>query len=264
MLLKPHSLALIALIATGLAPAAVHAQTAEGRFSGRILGGVDIPADGEVHGGATAQVPDLGPLNPSLAGVAAELRIGERTYDEIYGTTLNVGVEIAFGASDKDEVFGSFRYQQGDEGRVQVGGAFVPALATELPVFGTFSDLNVYAIELGYRRYFGEGPLKPFIAARGGAAFTDAIDATFEIPDAGITIADAPFYGGSTSFTVGGDFGLSYRIGSNVSLIAEAGLRYTTGLEGDDTAIGGLGLAAINEVGGRLDIPVRAGLSVQF
>lgn len=264
MMTKHLPIASIALAIAILVPSTASAQTAPGRISGSIVGGADIPVDGDVHGGTTAQVPDLGPLNPALSGVSAELRIGARSFEDIYGTTWNIGVEAAYGLSEKDELFGSFRYQHGNEGRVQVGGAFVPALATELPVFGTFSDLNVYALELGYRRYFGGGPLKPYVAGRGGVAFTDSIQATFEIPDAAITIADAPFYGRSTSYSVGGDIGVSYRIGETVSLIAEAGLRYTSRLEGDDSAIGGLGLASINEVGGRLDVPLRAGLRVQF
>lgn len=252
------------IVAAWCLAAPAWAQTTPGRLSGTLIGGADIPVDGEVHGGAIAPVPNLGPLNPALVGVSAELRIGARSFDEIYGTTYSIGAELAYGLTENDELFGQFRYQHGDKGRVQVGGAFVPALSTELPVLGTFSDLNVYALEIGYRRYFGSGTLKPYIAGRAGAAFTDSIKATFEIPAAAITINNAPFYKSSTSYSVGGDLGVSYKLGTSVSLIAEAGLRYTSGLRGDDSAIGGLGLSSINEAGGRLDVPVRAGLKVQF
>ncbi len=240
------------------------AQTEPGVWRGSIFAGADLPVDGDVHGGATSTVPDLGGLNPALAGVSAELRIGARSYDDIYGETTSFGGELAYGVSNNAEVFGQFRYQQADEGRVQVGGAFVPALNTELPVFGTFGELNVYSIEAGYRQYFGSGNLKPYVAGRVGVARTDAIEATFEIPDAAITIANAPFYEQTTSGTVGLDLGVSYALSDRIDLKAETGLRYVSSLEGDDTALATLGLQSINEEGSRLEAPVRIGVSLRF
>lgn len=260
-LILPLSLAVLCTAATA-APAL--AQTDPGRWSGSVFAGADFPLDGDVHGGATSNVPDLGGLNPALAGVSAELRIGARSFDDIYGETTSLGGELAYGVGPNAELFGSFRYQQADEGRVQVGGAFVPALNTELPVFGTFGELQSYALEAGYRRYFGEGGFKPYVAGRLGVVRTDAINATFEIPDAAITIADAPFYDDTTSASIGVDVGVSFDLAEQVSLRAETGLRYVTSLDGDDTALSTLGLSSINEEGSRLETPVRVALSVRF
>jgi len=94
------------------------------------------------------------------------------------------------------------------------------------------------------------------VAGRLGAVFTDKISATFEIPDGGITIADAPFYDSSTSFTAGLDVGVSYAVSDMVTLQAETGIRHITKLEDDDSAIGGLGLASINNVGERTYMPL--------
>ena len=247
---------LITSAATLAFAGAAHAQTAPGKWTVSIEAGADFQVGGDVHGGATALVPDLGPLNPALAGVDAELRIQPRSFDEIYGEGMNIGAEFAYGMMNNGEAFGAIRYMKADEGKVQVGGAFVPALDTTLPVFGTFSDYESWAIEAGYRQYFGDGPLKPYLAGRVGAVFTDKITATFEIPDGGITIADAPFYDSSTSFTVGIDVGLSYAVSDMVTLQAETGIRHITKLEDDDSAIGGLGLASINNVGERTYMPL--------
>lgn len=256
-----RTILLSTLVATSVAGAA-QAQTAPGRWTVSVEAGAEFPIGGDVHGGANAAVPDLGPLNPALAGVDAELRIRSRSFDDIYGEGMNLGAEFAYGLNDNAEVFGSVRYMQADEGRVQVGGAFVPALDTTLPVYGTFGEYKAYVLEAGYRRYFGSGAVKPYVAGRLGAVFTDEIDATFEIPDAAITIADAPFYDSSTSFTAGVDIGLAYAFSDRVSVQAETGLRYVSGLKDDDSAVGGLGLASINGVGDRTYAPVT--LRVKF
>ena len=228
-----------------------------GRFSFSLLGEYDRPFSGDVHGGATAPVPDLGPLNPALTGVSAELRIGARGWDRIYGAARGFGLELAYGLGDSSEVFGVLRRSDADPGRERVGGAFVPALNTELDVFGTFSRYRATSLDVGYRHFFMEpGGVRPFLAGRLGAVRTDAIVATFEIPAGGIRIADAPFYAQDTSLSAGVDAGVLVPVGERFSVQAQAGIRYVDGLSGDDSAIGGLGLGAINDDGDRTSYPV--------
>lgn len=247
------------------APAAFAAGPEAGTFSWSVFGGVDQPLSGDVHDGATAVVPDLGPLNPDLAGVSAELRIRSRGHDDIYGSAKSFGLEFAYGIDDRSEVFGQIRRTQANEGTVQVGGAFVPALSTTLPVRGTFGDYKALTVEAGYRRYFGElGPARPFVAGRLGATRTDDIRATFRIPDANITIANVPFTKAKWSASAGVDLGLLFPVGEKVSITAQTGVRYVADLEGDDSAIGGLGLGSINDTGKRVSYPVSIGLRVDF
>lgn len=255
---------LLSTVVAMVTASAAQAQTAPGRWTVSLEVGADFQVDGDVHGGATSAIPNLGPLNPALEGVNAELRIEPRSFDDIYGEGMNIGAEFAYGMSDNAEFFGSLRYMQADEGRVQVGGAFVPALNTTLPVFGTFDEYAAYGLEIGYRQYFGTGMLKPYVAGRLGAVYTDKINATFEIPDGGITIADAPFYESSTSLSLGLDVGLSYALNDRVSLQAETGIRHITSLSDDDSAIGGLGLAAINGVGERTYVPLTVRAKFAF
>lgn len=243
---------LVSIVGAG----ATQAQTAPGRWTVSPEIGVEFPAGGDVHGGVDAPVADLGALNPDLAGVSATLEVESRSFDDIYGDALSLGAEAAYGLNDSAEIFGGVRYVKADEGRVQVGGAAVPALNTTLPVFGTFSDYEAWAFEAGYRQYFGSGAFRPYLAGRAGVVLTDAINATFEVPDAAIVIPDAAFYEDSTSFTAGLDLGVSYALNDRVSLQAETGIRYVSGLEGDDSAIGGLGLGSINEEGERTYVPV--------
>jgi hypothetical protein len=229
----------------------------QGKFSMSVFGGVDFPVSGDVHAGAVAPVPDLGPLNPALAGVSAELRIRSRTHDQIYGNALFYGLEVGYGLNDRSEIFLQAKETSADDGRVRVGAAYVPALDTELDVFGRFSSYDAYTWEVGYRYFFGDGDrVRPFVAARVGATETDDIRATFEIPDAAITIQDAPFYKKDWALSGGLEAGAQIAFTERFSMRLAAGVNYIDDLSDDDSAIAGLGLASINDTGSRVSIPL--------
>lgn len=251
------------LAAIGLATAA-QAAPEKGQWSVRIMGGVDFPIGGKLHGGVNAPVADLGALNPDLEGVPATLAIEERGNRRIYNNGFGGSLELGYAVQDGGEVFGSLRYQRAGEGSLQVGNALVPALDAELPVNGTFQRLQVWTGELGYRQYLATGAIQPYVAGRAGISFTSGINANFAVPDAAIALNDVPFYKSSVSATLGGDLGVAIPLASKVDLNLETGIRWTSGLRGDDAALAGLGLASINNVGSRWDIPVRAGLSFRF
>lgn len=229
----------------------------QGKFSMSVFGGADRPISGDVHTGAVAPVPDLGPLNPDLAGVSAELRIRSRSHEQIYGTARSWGLEVGYGLSDRSEVFLQAKETSADDGRVRVGAAYVPALETELDVFGRFSRYDAYTWEVGYRHYFGDGSrVRPFVAARLGATETDDIRATFEIPDAAITIPNAPFYEKAWALSGGLEAGVHVAFTERFSMRFAAGVNYIDDLSDDDSAIAGLGLAAINDTGRRVSVPL--------
>lgn len=255
------------VLAVGLAASVTaHASGVEaGKWSFSAFGGVDMPTSGNVHSGAIAPVPDLGPLNPALAGVSAELRIQSRSHDRIYGLADTYGLEMGYGLSDRAELFGQVRYSHASPGRVQVGGAYVPALDTELPVYGRFSAYKSYGAEFGYRRFFMQpGAARPFLAARIGATRTDAINASFAIPDAAISIPDARFTKKTWSASGGLDVGVIIPVGETFSFTAQAGVRYVDKLSGDDADIGGLGLGSINNDAKRISVPMSVAARWDF
>lgn len=249
-----------ALILAGLAPFAASAQEGP-TFT--LFAGRDVSVSGDVHKGAVSPIADLGPLNPALAGVSAELQIESRSFDAIYGKANSFGIEMGYPMAN-GEVFGQLRSTRSGAGNVQVGGAYVPALATTLPVYGRFGAYNSYALEGGYRYYFSEGKVRPYIAGRVGATHTDGIKATFTIPDAAIAINDVPFYDGGWAMSVGADLGVAWTLTDKVSLGVEVGARHHGKLDGNDSAIGGLGLATINDAGSRTSYPVNLRLQMRF
>ncbi|HTL14458.1 MAG TPA: hypothetical protein VL251_05115 [Thermomonas sp.] len=243
-----------------LAPAAAFAQEGPS-FS--FFAGRDLSVSGDVHEGAVSPIADLGPLNPDLAGISAELRIESRSYDEIYGKANSFGVEMSWPMAS-GEVFGQLRSTSSSDGEVQVGGAYVPALDATLPVYGRFDGYDSLALEGGYRHYFGTGKVRPYIAGRLGATRVDDIKATFSIPDAAITLTDVPFYDGGWMFSGGADLGLLFAVSEKASLGVEVGMRYHGDISDDDSALSGLGLARINDTGSRTSYPVNLRLQVRF
>lgn len=257
---KTTMLAGISAVAAALAIAVpAQAKTAAGSVSLSIHGGGDMAVGGTMHDGANAPIADLGALNPALTGVPATLQIERRSQDDVYDTAWTLGGEMAYGLSDSSEVLLSARYVQAKGNRINVGGAAAgaPVNAT-LPVFGDFGDYKSFSLELGYRQYFGSGDgITPFVTLRGGATRISAISADFTVPDAGITLSGVPFSNGSWAFSGGADLGLSIPLGERVSLVPEVGIQYTGGAKGNDTALGGLGLGAINNKGERWSVPMR-------
>lgn len=258
--MNPKRLLMAAISVALLSPAAVLAQDGP-RFS--VFAARDASVSGDVHTGAVSQIANLGPLNPALAGVSAELRIESRDYDAIYGKATTLGIAMAWPMAS-GEAFGQLSRTRADEGQVQVGGAFVPALNTTLPVFGRFGDYQAMGVEAGYRHYFGTGRVRPYLAGRLGATRVDEVPATFTIPAAAITLSNVPFYEGGWTMAGGADLGMAWDISDNASLALEIGARYHGDLADDDSAIGGLGLASINDTGARTAFPVGLRFQLKF
>lgn len=254
------------LVAAATATLASGAANAEaGKWTGRILGGVGFAVGGNVHNGATASIPNLGPLIPGLAGLPGTLAVGSRSQQSVYGESWGAGIEIGHFLSDRSEVFGSVRYDSTGAGFYPVGTLAVPARNASHMVFGSFGAQENWSTELGYRHYLKTaGTFRPYLAGRAGIAFSNRVNATFTAPTANVTLSDVPFSRPSTLFTGGLDAGAAFALGRGISLIAETGVRYTSGPRGAEQALGTLGLGDINNAGDRLEIPVRIGLGFAF
>ncbi|WP_439534227.1 hypothetical protein [Polymorphobacter sp.] len=253
-----------AIAAVALSASAAQAAPEKGQWSARIMGGVDFPVAGNLHSGANAPVANLGTLNPALTGTAGTLAIEEAPNSRFYNGGIGANVELGYAVRDGGEIFGAFRYQNIGRGAGPVGEVQVPSQGANLPINASFSRLRAFTGEVGYRQYLSRGEIQPYVAGRAGVTFTNRINADFAVPGAGIALNDVPFYKNSVSGTVGGDIGVAIPIASRVDLNIESGIRWTSGLRGDDTALAGLGLAGINNAGARWDVPVRAGLNFRF
>jgi hypothetical protein len=260
---------LAAASAAALLPAAAFAAgPQQGRLTGSIGVGVEAFGGGDLHGGARGRAASLQALNPALPAVPADLNIEAREYGDVYDAPLAITGELAYGLSDQIELVGAVSYSAADEGRVRVGSAFVPALNATLPVFGRFGELNTLSVEAGARFYpGGDGAIRPFVGGRAGFVRQDEVRATLTIPDApagGITLSNVPFFHDTTMLTASVEGGVAGEFGEAVSGGLSVAARYIGEADGDDSAIGGLGLASINDGTERWTFPVQARLSLRF
>jgi hypothetical protein len=189
------------VLATMLTVPSAFAKPEAGKIAVGISGGTDFPVGGKVHSGTTAPVSDLGPLNPALTGVAADLKIEKRSQKKVYNEGYNVGLDLSYGLSDQSEVFGTVRRNWNGKATTQVGNAVItanpaatPTVGTALPINGTFGKYKATDVEVGYRQYMGAGAFQPYGAVRGGVGFVDKINASVDIPDASIALANQRFY----------------------------------------------------------------------
>jgi hypothetical protein len=245
--------------------------------------GSERNTSGDLHGGTTtgaiplatiASLRDAGapalPAALTAAGNAGQLRIKARSYDDVYGSNNNLAFETAYGIGNGREVFGELGYSTADGGRIQVGTAAVingSNTVAEVPVFGNFGDYKALSLSVGARQWFNEGGTwQPYIAGRIGMTKVDEIRASFTVPDLTInsSLNNLPFYDDTTVVTLGFDVGVAYNISDTMTLIGEAGIRRSNDLDGNDSAIGGLGLASINEDSSRTYVPISLKLRAKF
>ena len=64
--------------------------------------------------------------------------------------------------------------------------------------------------------------------------------------------------------TTGADLGVAWALSEKASLALEIGARYHGDVSDDDSAIGGLGLATINDTGSRTAFPVGVRFQMRF
>jgi hypothetical protein len=226
-------------------PALAGAEGIQGRWSVGLQGGTDIEASGDVH------------LAGSGTVLALPTVVEARKFSDVYDRNFRGQLAIGYGVTPQSELFLRGSYYKMSSKTLQVG------TVAGLVLNADFADYKEWGVEAGYRYYFSQNPLKPYLALAGGIRTLDKLPSTFSVPAAGVVLTDVPFYDKSTVGVFGADLGLSYDLGKNAAVGVEAGLRYQTSpsrLNG----LAGTGLEPINDTGSRWSVPVLATLSFRF
>jgi hypothetical protein len=132
------------------------------------------------------------------------------------------------------------------------------------PLLARLSNTNAFDMEGGLRYYLRpEGSLRTYVAGALGLRFLQATDATFRVVEAGLTLANRPYFAGSTLLIFGGDAGVSYDVSDKTALGIELGLRHQ-GKPGAEPVFADPKLQGVNDTGARWSLPISAFVSVRF
>lgn len=248
------------------APAAAQNYSSPWIFSVNV--GTEIPSSGNVIAATTSNDIVLSTLNTNLVGNGTVVMRG-RNFNDLYDSALTAAVEVRYALSDLSEVFGSLGYKFSNAKNAVDLGCIEQSTAPGVcyqALSGEVSDLKQYALEIGYRQWFGTGlissAVKPYWAVRAGAVYSDTVNLTATSPAGGI--AGWTLYDDGVSLTAGADLGASYTLSSNFEIAAEVGVRYTDSLKDNDIDLGGIGLGTANDKSKAVSFPISVRMHTVF
>jgi hypothetical protein len=242
---KPHRLLIVAIVL--LAPVAVaRAQGVEGTRSVTFFVGTGI----------------------SLAGNAIEEGVGtidgkpsvivEQAQSNHFSDGLRLRFTGSLGLDYNKEVYATLAYGKYNGTERIIGSV------SGYPLLARLSNVHAIDLEGGLRYYLKpEGPIRIYLAGAAGLRFLEATDVTFRVVEVGLTLANQPYFQGSTLFIFGGDAGASYDLSDTVALGIELGLRYQ-GKPEAATLFTDPKLQGVNETGSRWTLPLSAFLRIRF
>ena len=172
-------------------------------------------------------------------GGFADLHIVQRDYDDVYNNWWNVQGEVGYVLTNHIELFGTFRYTHGESEIVT--GSFLDFGQFGLNFVSQYGDYDSFGGELGLRYFFTdkESRIRPYVSISGGATFVDSIGLHADSDFFGtvVNVYDGPFYSDSIVGTASALLGVEFQvIPCRFSVGIDAGIRWQSGLEGDDDA----------------------------
>ncbi|MEY2525648.1 MAG: hypothetical protein QOE73_419 [Verrucomicrobiota bacterium] len=195
-------------------------------------------------------------------GGAVLLDINSHTYDSVYNTNFyRIQGEFGYVLSRHLEVFGMFKYSHADS-EITSGSTATVDLKGPVTFVLTdhWGDYSAWGGELGLRYFFlpKEARFRPYVSISGGATAVDDIH-LLVVDDTGSTAFDGALYDSSVVGTVALLVGVEVAVSCHFSVGVDAGVRYETKLDGNDSDLIDQGYSTIsnvNNAGDRLYCPV--------
>jgi hypothetical protein len=212
---------------------------------------------------------------------AADVTILSREYNDVFESPgLNIEGEIGYVLTRHIELFANVRYTHIDSkpvtGSVSDFGFF------DLEYLSKYGAYDAFGGELGLRYFFTptDAKIRPYISVAGGATTVESIGlhANREFFGTNITFYDDSFYDDSIVGSVSGMLGVEFNVTCHVAVGFEAGVRWQSALDGDDSGFERAALNAtsntefltferlkdINNQGDRISLPVKAYVKLRF
>jgi opacity protein-like surface antigen len=249
------------MILAGLAVGAVGtsvANAADKPWSVALYAGDSISGSGTLHSPRSANIANLGTLDPKLAGASGTLSLDKLRYHELYHNRFSTGLELGYSFTDNIMAFGRFTYdaRQGrarDVGHLTSGALSAPQIAT-LHVGNSDSR----GLEVGARYFWlAKEMWRPFVSLSLGATHTDEARGTLTVRNTAIDIHDVLFADSGTTFSQTLETGVEFAPSEQFQLRFSVRANHVgTQHSGNDPRLASLGFQAGDDASSRTDYPV--------
>jgi hypothetical protein len=238
---------MVALLGAG---STAQAQTADGPGSSPWSVEFGIGWDNSISGNINSSA--IGTLNNQAVVIL------KNSYDDVYGTGLNLRFGGGYMLNENSEVRATFTFQSLDADLTPMGDIGVSRL------YGQYSDYQVFSLDVGIRRYGNfSRTVRGYGEASIGLGFVDKTDVTLVAPSINLSQKATDFYDQTATFTVGANVGLLVQTGPQIGFFGQIGFRRVGGMsEIDDLA--GTGLDTINDNSSRWTMPFIGGIRYRF
>jgi hypothetical protein len=185
--------------------------------------------------------------------------ITSNSYEDVYGTGLNLRFGGGYALNDATEVIGNFIFQSTDADEVTpMGDIGVSNL------YGKYTDYQTFGLDVGLRQYMNlTSSLRAYGEGAVGVGFVDKTDVTLVAPGANLERDANDFYDQTAALALGANVGMLFQTGGRMAFYGQLGLRWMSGMaEIDD--LEGTGLEDINNNSSRWTLPLVGGVRVRF
>lgn len=185
--------------------------------------------------------------------------VTSNTYDEVYGTGLNLRFGGGYLLNEATEVTGMFMFQSLDADQVTTMGDIGVS-----NLYGRYTDYQTFALDAGLRRYHNFSPVfRAYGEGTLGLGFVDKTDLELVAPGANLTRQANDVYDQTAAWSLGANVGLLVQTGGRMGFYGQLGLRYMSGLAEIDDLVG-TGLETINDKSSRWTLPFVGGIRMRF
>lgn len=263
--MTPRQLMWFAGLAIGVgAVSAARAAQKDNPWSITIYAGDSILEEGRLRNSRTAQLPDLGVLDPDLAGNAGTLELHELHYHDVLHSRFSASFEVDYMADEHFQLFGRFNYDWRQGRSRSIGTVTSSALTAQEPLVAHFHDSEAQGLEVGTRYFWRPSATwSPYLAAALGATRSDEIRASINVPNTAIRLNDVHFTNSETAFSQSLETGLEYKPTERFHLRFSVRATHTGAAKSSrDPELTELGFGSHSDAGNRVTFPVALALVI--
>ncbi len=241
------------------------AHANEGRWTTTVWAGPVFTPEGTMYGGGSADIADLGTLDPSLADSSGSITANHLSFGKVFRTGAALGAEMTYGASQQFEPFVRLSYSRLGGDNLTLGEITSASVATPAKISANFDSLNSSSLVVGARYFFqNASALEPFVSGYVGVNHTDTLYADIAVPDLAVREDRRELIPNATHFAAGIDTGVSYALGDSASLRFSVGADRVATHRATTAAFDSLGIDGARLSERRWTIPAALGVTYRF